>query len=399
MPQGSPRRKAVIWIAGVALAVFSGLSALASVGAARAPLLAAELVPENGMARAKAADFLVKREILANDGALPDAIPPRAVDHAKRAFTAEPLAVQALRIIALDRDIGGRRDDARKIMRLLPDLSKREAPTNLWLSQDYGRLGRDEDAFTYFDMTLRVSDNSAPIIIPPLVQGLKEPRLIAPLAELLSVDPPWARAFWIEAARRPAVAAEAASLRMELGRDYAVEDEIDRQILTNMVAQRQIEQALRYYQHLTGRRPAQNLSFEFSSLPEFPPFDWDLASDGEFSSLINPSAKRMFISVAPESSGVVARRFVTLAPGQYAIAARYDATNPRDVQLAIGLRCLEKAKPLVRTDPVRPKDSRAQTVEAGSDCAHYMLEIDYRNESKIDGADIAIDSVVLRKLD
>lgn len=390
-------RIGLIWLTGLALAVLSGMAATGAVSSARLPLAAVGMIPESGRVYADAADAVLKQAIRANDGALPETIPAASVTFARRAFALEPLAVQAPRIIALARASEGRLEDARRIMRLLPPLSKREAAANVWLSQDYARLGRDAEAFEYFDMTLRVSESSAPLIIPPLVTGLEQERLREPLARLLRARPPWAEDFWLEAVRRPAIAEPAMRLRMELGRQRGDALAVDRELIRNLVDEGRFDDAQTYFRFLTGERVARDLDFPFERAPAFPPIDWELLTDGNFSSAIDPQAGRMLISAAPASRGVVARRLVTLEPGNYRTSVSYRASPSEDVALALTLRCAEVRAQPIRSAPFAATSSQSQVLRFEGQCRNYLLEIDYRNGAATDGADIAIDTITLRK--
>ena len=398
-PRAISKRTYGIWLVGIVLAIMSAMAALAPVGATRAPLLATSMVPENGRAHAEAADLLLKQEIMARNGEMPEAIPFRSVAFANRAFVTEPLAVEALRIIALDRESRGKLDEARAIMRLLPNLSKREGPANLWLSQDYGRLGLEEEAFSYFDMTLRVSESSAPLVIPPLVQGLEQDKLIAPLAELLRVNPPWAEDFWLEVGRRPQIAEPAARLRMMMGREYFTKLGKDRSLITNLVRRGKIDEALVLYRYLTGQKLSRDLEFEFASSPKYPPFDWQLLSEGNFSSSIEPDMAQLHVSAAPGSSGVVARRMLSLEPGSYRVSINFQATMERDVGVEVALRCAEESGETWRTLSFAQQSSATQTIGPVGACPYHFLEVSYQNESRIDAVDLAISSISLQKVD
>lgn len=390
-------RTGMIWLAGLMLAAFSGMAATGSVSSARLPLAVVGVVPESGRVYADAADAVLKQAIRDNGGALPDTIPAASVDYANRAFAIEPLAVQAPRIIALSRASEGRQEDARRIMRLLPPLSKREAVANVWLSQDYARLGEDAKAFEYFDMTLRVSEGSAPLIIPPLVAGLEQEELREPLARLLRARPAWETDFWLEAVRRPEIAEPAMRLRMELGRQQGEALAVDRGLIRNLVDEGRFADAQAYFRFLTGKPAAPDLDFPFERTPAFPPLDWELLTDGDFSSAIEPPASRMLISAAPASRGVVARRLVMLEPGSYRTSVSYTANASEDVAVALTLRCAEARLPPVRSAPFAAAEAQSQLLSFGGQCRNYLLEIDYRNDAPVDGVDIAIDGITLRK--
>ncbi|UIP07369.1 hypothetical protein LY632_02930 [Erythrobacter sp. SDW2] len=390
-------RTGLIWLAGLLAAAFSAMAASGSIASARAPLAVVDMVPESGRVYAEAADAILKQTIKDNQGALPDQIPQASIDYSRRAFALEPLAVQAPRIIALSRQAEGNDDEARRIMRLLPAISKREAAANIWLSQDYAQLGDDATAFTYFDMTLRVSESSAPLLIPPLVKGLEQEQLRAPLIKLLEARPAWQDDFWLEAVRRPEVALPAMRLRMELGKQQGRALEVDRGLIGNLVAENKFADALSYYRFLTGKQGARDLSFPFERAPTFPPLDWDLVTDGDFSSSIEPAAGKMMISAAPATGGVAARRLVALEQGAYRTSVLFTATNPGDVTISLNLRCAENDGEAIRSAPFAAASEAAQVLRLPAGCRYYLLEIAYRNDAPIDGVDIAIDSITLRK--
>jgi hypothetical protein len=390
-------RTGLIWLAGLAVAAFSGMAAFASVSGARNPLAAVGALPENGQVYASAADAVLKLAIQDNKGAMPKAIPERSLGFARRAFAIEPLAVQAPRMVALALDAEGESEEARRIMRLIPPLSKREAATNVWLSADYARQGNEAKAFAYFDMTLRVSESSVPLIIPPLVQGLEREELRAPLAKLLASAPPWENDFWLEAVQRPELAIPAARLRRDLGRKQGSTLAVDRGLIENLVDEGNFAEALRHYRFLTGKQAAQDLNFPFERAPAFPPLDWELQAAGDFSAAIDPGATQMVISAGPATRDVVARRLVALEPGRYRATVDYSATLADGVTVSLALRCAETRAQPVRTTPYVPGQATSQIITTGGTCRYHLLEIEYRNDSPIDGVDITLDAITLRK--
>jgi hypothetical protein len=395
---GTSARTGLIWLAGLALAGFSGMAAFSSVTSGRVPLAAVGVTPENGQVFAAAGDAILKRAIKENKGALPETIPQASVDFALRAFAIEPLAVEALRIVALARAAEGETDEARRIMRLIPPLSKREAATNVWLSSDYARQGQEAEAFAFFDMTLRVSDSTAPLLIPPLVKGLEREELRAPLAKLLRAGPPWEGAFWIEAVRRPEVALPAMRLRMDLGRKGDDSLAVDRGLIANLVEDRKFAEALVYYRFLNGTAVSKDLTFEFERVPTFPPLDWELLADGDFSASIQPEAGKMLISAGESTRGTVARRLVLLEPGNYRTFVAYETSLPDDVTVSLSLRCGEAASEPIRSEPFQANMRREQVVSLSGDCQAYLLDIAYANTSPNDAVDILIETVSLSRI-
>ena len=281
-------------------------------------------------------------------------------------------------------------------MRRIPALSKREPATNVWLSTDYAQQGNDAAAFAYFDRTLRVSEGSAPLIIPPLVEGLEREDLRVPLAKLLRASPPWESDFWIEAVRRPEVALPAMQLRMDLGRKEGEALAVDRGLIANLVANRNFGAALTYYRFLTGRPAAQDLTFPFERAPAFPPLDWELLSDGDFSAAIDSRAGQLSASVGPASSGTLARRLLLLPPADYAVAVDY-RTSLADVSLELSFGCADTVAEPVLTEPFAAGSDRPQIVNFPAGCRYRLLEIGYRNDARNEGADIVVDAITLRK--
>ncbi|CAN0560304.1 unnamed protein product, partial [Laminaria digitata] len=185
-------KNGIIWTAGLAIALTSGLAAVGAIAQNNAPAMALTMKPMNGFAAENLAVGLIKNFVAENSGQFPDRVTASIVALAQKAFVAEPVSPGAVGVLALAR--GG--NATRKLMENAALLSRRQPLVTGWMITDSGAHDDVPALLNHYDTLLRTNTSAAPVVIPVMARALSNDTFIAPFARLLANQPPWAIEFW-----------------------------------------------------------------------------------------------------------------------------------------------------------------------------------------------------------
>lgn len=360
----------------------------------KAPQVAVSLQPLNGFAAQKMTSNLVSIAISENNGEFPDNIDPVALNLAMRAFIAEPVTPEAIAVLALAKSDAVERGMMEKAF----SLSRRHNLLTSWMIVDSGVREDTGALLEYYDTMLRTSSTAASVIIPVMAKALSNPDFIEPYATLLSQKPPWTGSFWGQVVTTPEALENAAALRAKLYRKNEPQTmRRDASLIRALVRQGNLGAAEKLYNLLSSKPETQsflrNGSFRLAS--EYPPFDWQLFSTGEYGASIGGGS--LNLSAIRDSGGRFARQLVRLPNSIVTLTAKYREDVPLGANLSIGFSCaqnLEK-KPNPITIPLREKNTVQNIINQGTDCEYYWLSIYGKSSGDSDGFDMAIDSITL----
>jgi hypothetical protein len=232
-------------------------------------------------------------------------------------------------------------------------------------------------AFRYYDRALRVSPTVAATILPAMAGFLKDENMVAPMALLLRRNPPWSPDLWEQIVRTPSIAANAARLRLEIGNETPLDEDIDRELIKQLVQTGEFALAVRLYSLSAGTPPSLGIaSLSFARPQGFPPLDWQTFSEGGFSATVDPDAEALLVSIMSGSRSTVARKLLELEPGSYRVESSISGL-PGSAQVSAGLRCADTARgaPTSRTSLANGGEVGSLTAYGGA-CRYYWLEID-----------------------
>lgn len=375
-------RQFCIWALTLAFAIIAGWQAFGQVAREPQPLLAIHAWPTNGHALASAADALFKTAVRDNGNLIPKSMSPQAGDLARHGFALEPLSAEAVRMTALDLDMSGDRARARKVMRLVTALSKRDRIANFWLVEDYGRLQNLPAILEKYDWTLRTSRSVQEVLFPVMVQSLTDPIFIAPYHDLLRSNPPWAPDFWQRLVRSKGSLVNAARLRARLGSGAGASlGEQDAELSNQLVKNGHLTEAFSLRQSLLGNE-ANGKTMElianadFAKQPFLPPFDWELLSDGEYGAAIDSEQGQLIVSAVPDASGVAARQLVKAPPGNYRLQVQLAQNKLESTELRVDVRCAQapRATNRVASLPITGKNNTLDLTLGGGGCGFFWIE-------------------------
>ena len=368
----------------LAVAAISGADALNHAGGRLFPELARTLPVNDGFAETRWAESVIARNFK------PGAVPKLVLDgHERRqvvrlvrdGYRREPLNNGALRDLALVYDSDGRHAKARRLMRASERLSKRDSATNAWLAGDYGRLGRSSEALKYYDQALRTSSQAQDMVLPAMIDSLKDDRLVLPVVELLRKRPPWQNLFWGIAPRYRGSLANLAKVRLEIARSgIPVDRQYDRTLIAELGSARQFAAATALVRILTPAVEAQSevvYNADFNRSPDYQPFDWELSLNTFLTTEIDPRAGVLRISTFADGSGTVARQIVALPAQVYTLSVKAVDWDELDKNaLYMRLDCAERgssgdSRPIY----VNRADFRQGIRKPQSGCIYYALTL------------------------
>ena len=393
--QAAMLKNGIIWIVGLAIAVASGLTAVGAVAKDTAAELAVSLQPANGFASERLASNSLKAAVAANDGQFPNSVDPAAASFAKQAFLSEPVTPEAIAVLAL----GSTKGKKRELMHEAFALSRRQQLVIGWMIVDAGTRDDIPAILGHYDTMLRTSSSAASVVIPTMAGALANRNFVEPFADLLSQSPPWASRFWDAVVVTPEAIENAARLRKMLyTADEIKENFRDVDLVYALVNNQRFEVAENLYKLLAPQSAKTSLlengSFEFE--PEYPPFDWQLFSNGEYGAAV--TGGNLQLSAIPSSGGLFARQLVKLPSAILTISVKSNTNIPKDTNISLDIKCAEILDNAPR--PIRialiDRLTRQQISNQQSGCSFYWLEIVGRSAESGDGFDIGLDSVSLQ---
>lgn len=359
-------KKAILWVLGIVIALFSGLTTMGAITKSKAPQLAVTLQPLNGFASENLAASSVLTAIAANRGQFGANVDLRAAYLAKQAFISEPITPEAIAVLALGSAEGNRR----KLMQEAFALSRRQQLATTWMIADSAAREDIPAILDHYDTILRVKKSARSVVIPVLAQALSDDRFIEPFANLLSRNPPWTNQFWNEVAYQQISILNAAELRLIQKKKFPMRDEInDRLLIANLVTYGYFDAAYALYQALGGEiDDTQAIPRDSLTRPQnFAPFDWKVISKGNYATSINPQSGSLNISAIGGSSGIMARRLVKMTKSPMALSLNVDLLNIEESQLPLRIN-------ITCAGPLNPQFKLAIRLKGGLNSLHIPLE-------------------------
>ncbi|WP_417620891.1 tetratricopeptide repeat protein [Parasphingorhabdus sp.] len=398
-------RSLIIWVLSFVIAGLAAFSAVSGVAKNKNPAAAIAMGSQNGLVLASQTQVILQQEIIENNGIVPGSFDASSLTLAKTAFQHEPTAYQAVRFMAFVLASRERENDARKLMQNTVRLTKRDRVANMWFVTDYGEKGDLKSVLHYYDLALRTNAESANLLFPLMAQALTEKKAIDPFKQMLSLNPPWAPDFWHRLARSPDSIENASLLRMAQQKDgMANPADNDAAIIKLLVANGKWEQAHKFFTALTTTRPSnskaalQNQSFGESS--EYPPFDWEIFSSGEYGAVIDDSSGALLVSALPKTQGLVARQLFRMDSGLYGLTVKStDLEGPTKPLWKVVIRCAEKLMP---KDVVLEKLIQTSNIDESfavppNPCEFFWIEVSVMDNGQGEGIDLSIRQIAVQK--
>ncbi len=384
----------LIWIVAIALSAVSSAAAIGAIAKSKAPELALSVFPVNGFAAETIAANLAKASVAENLGKFPDQLNSSTNALALQAFESEPIAPEAVAVMALSRSGDIRRD----LMHKAFELSRRQQLVTGWMILDSGARDDIQAVLTYYDTTLRTNASAGEVVIPVMASALENENFVEPFAALLKQDPPWSARFWGRVAATPEAIGNAVELRRllyqrsELSVVYK-----DAALINALVSNKQFEKAEQLYALISPSRDGGYVvrDGDFRHEPAYPPIDWQLFSTGEYGAVISQGSLQL--SAIRNAGGLLARQLVKLSKSNFDLEVKFDKDVPPNANLSLHLSCAEElsGRPIRIIIPLAKKLNKQKISNQGSPCDYYWMSIHGRSADADEGFDIAVESISL----
>jgi hypothetical protein len=382
------------------LAWLSFIHAVANVAWQQNPDLALRYVPNHPLALSRKADELFAEKQDPATLAKVEAM-------AKQSLRGGALNPVAIRLLGYVSDARGDQKKARELMLLSQKVSRRDFGTQLWLIEDAVARNDKKQALYHYDIALRTTPSSFPILLPTLVGALDDPDVRAGLAPYIRHAPDWVPSFLSAATNTAENPANVADVLVKAGAlpDRDEYRSLSNSLLTQLAAKGKFPAFRQYYLSLRGSRAS---TFESVSLGKdtvnlrYPAAGWQLvdspAIGGGFSQPDNNGRSSLSAFAGSGERGELMRKYLFLKPGNYRFTARYQAQEGApDSEVRWNLQCLSTSGSIAKwfvATPVRPaRFASAQDFTLGSDCANQMLVLQVAGGSGQLGAEFTLGSV------
>lgn len=397
--------KFVAWFSFVGyIAWLSFIHALANIVWQQNPDMALRFVPDHPLALSRKAD-----ELFAQSQS--PATLARVEAMAKQSLRGGALNPVAIRLLGYVADARGNRDKARELMLLSQKVSRRDFGTQLWLIEDAVARDDKKQALYHYDIALRTTPSSFPILMPTLVGALNDPEVRSGLAPYVKAAPNWLPAFLGEAINTAENPANVAAVLIQAGQlpDRDEYRSLQNALLSQLAAKFQFPAFRQYYLGLKGSNAATLQSAGLNMLSINLPHSvagWQLvdhpAIGGTFSSADNAGRSTLLAFAGSGERGELMRKYLFLKPGNYQFSALYDAAEAApDSEIRWEMQCLSAAANVskwIAAAPVRQgRSSASQPFSLGTECPYQLLTLQLAGGSSQTGMEFTLRAVDIKR--
>ncbi len=260
-------------------------------------------------------------QVAESDGNLSVSVRDGGVELAQQAFAKEPLASDALFVLALNERAQGNQQRMRQILQAADTLDKRNRNIGALQLEQVSQGGDVSQTFGIIDRLTTVHPDLMNQFVQPLVLALRDPLSVAPLRDALSYNPVWATAFWNSVPTDAESVARMYELRRQT--NIGTTEQSDGRLLAGLARQELYLEAFEFWQEVAEE--AEN-PFGYVADQALAPFGWQLTTTGERA--VSPRGEGRFdIYIQNDTSGELARQLVRLPRGSYSFDAQIDPEN------------------------------------------------------------------------
>lgn len=291
-------------------------------------------------------------------------VQPEGVTLARQAFAREPLAANALFVLAVWKRSQGDIAAMQAIVNDALKLDKRNRNIGALQLEQAALSGRVSKTFSIIDRMAITHPDLTGQFVKPLIASLADGESIPVLARALRRNPVWARAFWKQVPDKPAILANFYALRQMAGNGATPAS--DGALLQRLVSDGLYDRAFSFWKTIGGK--ADNAS-DYVPDTSFPPFGWDLTSNAERA--MTAHGNGVFnVYTQGGTGGELARQLLQLQPGKYQFST---TVSPRSsaANVQVVLQCVNAKDALVR--PQALDKAASWTVDSVSCPAWWLI--------------------------
>ena len=254
------------------------------------------------------------------------------VETAKRAFAKEPLASDALFLLAADYRAQTDLDTMQEVLSIGVSLDKRNRNLGTMQLEQAAISGNISETFDVLDRLATTNPRLTPDFVAPLTLALEDGSSLELLREALERGPIWREAFW---RRIPSTEQGIVNMLALRGlTSVGTTEESDKRLLAGLARTGMFEEALDFWDEAFDD---QGNSMAFVPTSDFQPIGWRTISSGERS--FSPrGANRFGVFVVDQTSGELGRQLVRLRPGRYGLSAQVIPANEAE-NVQVSLEC------------------------------------------------------------
>lgn len=320
--------------------------------------------------------------------------------NAREVFAVDPLDVPALRTIALGNVLQDDGESARQMMRLAAQLSKRDAISDLWLAQDYGRTDDVPEMVASFDNALRTNVRAREYAMKPLVDALGQENSHLPVGRLLAKNPEWERAFWAEFVRNSsALQNSALFFRVNSFTIEKVPSVVRPQLYNNLKHSGQFDELYALAEtDPRARSAAENLmAGRFDLADEGSPLSWVMQSTGNYAAYIQESSGQLQIDARSGSFGTAAERTIRLNRESRLTLRMADAV-PDNAGVQLAVICAGARAQTIAQIRLGPGETAGTAIVRADRCRFANLELSFAADPGRRDVLIRVASIALREI-
>ena len=354
------RRKTVVGIFSIALAVSAAAQVVSVFGQGKAPQQILSIFPKNARANSLLSEIAMTK-IADNPG-----IEATVEEAASTSLSSQALNPVAMRQLALVSLLRNDERSATERFAFAERMSKRDIGTHLYQHEIAFRRGQFGEAIEQLDRGARSSQKARPILLQRGVATLDNEEWRSLMASKLREAPNWAADFWAMVLADESKVSESAALRSKLPASggNVVSDKVTRAILRNLLRDNLVTETVSLYYALEGSERVQsamqgNTSFVSGQLPGL---GWESTADVDHITKFEDDGNRMSYAVLPGAEqALLARRLVALNPGNYRASIDVIKATARP-EMTLIIRCgesdIELAKLSLGTTGTKQADFR-----------------------------------------
>lgn len=290
----------------------------------------------NGFNTARVA--MTRLEVTQDEAEITLRVDQDGAEVARRAFAREPLASDALFVLAVDARSDGRNEEGSALIESAYKLDKRNRNIGVLQLQDAAAQQDFPETFAVLDRLSRTYPTLTRQFVQPLVGAVTDPTAIEVLEDAIAADPVWAPAFWDGVLPDPDIASGMLELRERTA--VGTDAESDAALLAALVEAGLYDGAFRFWSESSGADVA---ATGFLAGNDEPPFGWELTTTGVRSMSWRGNGEYE-VFVERDTQGQLARQLVKLAPGRYRVTAAIEPENEAP-NFAARLQCVTSDTP------------------------------------------------------
>jgi hypothetical protein len=385
------------------VAWFSFTNALGEIAAKSAPAFVLRFAPNTMIAQAA----LAEADLMAGPKSLTfkDVAPL-----ARAALQGQAINVRALRVLGFALDAAVKPDQARSLMQLAGQLTRRDLGTQLWLVEDAVKEDNVEQALTHHDLALRTNYEASPILFPVLANALSDEVLQHSFGRFIKANPPWLAEFLNFAITDGANLTGLLNMirfahGLPQGTTYRA---IDSRLIGRLAEKNMLSETRQFYAMMAGSNRQTPVSATFDAQNtdvRFAPVTWQLlptpGTEVQFAKAERGDGLQLHVIADAGERGVIAQKLLFLPPGRYHLTngVRFiQGGSGTQVYFAAVCKSQVAAPEIWRqviADDGRPANTSVDLV-VGADCPVQQLLITVAAGPDQSGTEFVIDQVSLK---